>query len=243
MAFAALASTVKPVAIFRYARADEPGHFATFLNRRGIPWTLFALDAGEPVPASSEGFSGVGMMGGPMSVNDNLPWVEPMLALIHDALARDVPMIGHCLGGQLMAKALGMQVRRSPAIEVGWHDLRPDDGKLARSWFGDGDTHTVFQWHVESFDIPPGATRILTNEACPNQAYVLGRHLGMQFHIELMPEILASWLRTGSDEIAAFKVPTVQPVAEIERDLPARFAALNALAERVYVRWEEGLVR
>ena len=239
----AIAINVKPVAIFRYARVDEPGHFATFLSRRGIPWHLYTLDTGAEVPTSGDAYSGIGMMGGPMSVNDNLPWVAPMEALIRDALSRDVPMIGHCLGGQLLAKALGMPVTRSPAIEVGWHDLRADDTRLARAWFGDGPDYTVFQWHVESFQIPPGATRVLTNDACPNQAYALGKHLGMQFHIELTHEIISSWLRTGADEIAAFKVPTVQSVTEIARDLDGRIAALNAFADRTYARWIEGLAR
>jgi GMP synthase-like glutamine amidotransferase len=233
---------LKPVAIFRYARGDEPGHFATFLTRHGIAWTLLALDTGEPVPSSAQSFSGIGMLGGPMSVNDDLPWVRPMEALVRDAMARDVPMIGHCLGGQLMAKALGEAVTPSPAVEVGWHEVRPDHAPLARAWFGDG-PHTVFQWHVESFRLPPGATRVLTNDACPNQAYAMGRHLGMQFHIEVTRDILTSWLRGGADDIAAFKVPTVQSVAEIERDLDGRVAALKALADRVYLRWIEGLVR
>lgn len=233
---------MKPVAIFRYARSDEPGHFAIFLSRRGIPWTLFTLDTGVSVPASAQAFSGIGMMGGPMSVNDNLPWISSMLALIREAHERDVPMIGHCLGGQLIAKALGEQVTRSPAIEVGWHDLRADDAALAREWFGDGPRYTAFQWHVESFEIPRGATRVLTNDGCPNQAYVLGKHLGMQCHIEITREILAAWLRNGAEEVAAYKVPTVQTPAEMERDLDARLQALNALADHAYTRWIEGLV-
>jgi GMP synthase-like glutamine amidotransferase len=235
---------VKPVAIFRFARADGPGHFATFLSRCDIPWTLFKLDEDDAVPKDTTAFSGVGMMGGPMSVNDDLPWVQPMMGMVRDAVARDVPVIGHCLGGQLMAKTLGVPVTRSPAVEIGWHSLRADEVSLARKWFGEGPAYGVFQWHVESFAIPPGATRVLTTEACPNQAYVLGdRHLGMQFHIELTHAILASWLRGGAEDIAAFPVPTVQSPEEISRDVDSRMAALNQQAERVYERWIAGLVR
>ena len=109
-----------PVAIFRHAPVEGPGYFAIFLEQHGIPWRLIAIDAGETVPVTVDGFSGLCFMGGPMSVNDPLPWIEPVCALIRNAVARDVPVVGHCLGGQLMSKALGGEVTRNPVREIGW---------------------------------------------------------------------------------------------------------------------------
>ena len=109
---------MRPVAIFRFSPGDEPGHFADWLAARGHPWRLIALHDGEPVPTSSAHCAGIGMMGGPMSVNDGLPWVPPMESLLRDAVARGVPVIGHCLGGQLLAKALGARVARAAVGEL-----------------------------------------------------------------------------------------------------------------------------
>ena len=96
---------VKPVAIFRHSATEGPGYFATYLDRTGVPWQLVRVDAQEAVPADADRFSGLVFMGGPMSVNDDLPWIAPALRLIRQAVARHVPVLGHCLGGQLMAKA------------------------------------------------------------------------------------------------------------------------------------------
>ena len=104
---------MKPVAIFRHSPGEGPGYFATFLEGRSLPSQLLTLDEGEAVPAAPDAFSGLCFMGGPMSVNDPLPWIPPVLALIRQAVAQNVPVIGHCLGGQLMSKALGGQVTRS----------------------------------------------------------------------------------------------------------------------------------
>ena len=93
---------MKPVAIFRHARSEGPGYFATFLDENNIPWRLLAIDEGEPVPQDAQAFSGLVFMGGPMSVNDDLPWIPPVLALIRQAAATGIPVLGHCLGGQLM---------------------------------------------------------------------------------------------------------------------------------------------
>src|SRR5689334_6085774 len=98
---------MNPVAIFRHMPTEGAGYFATFLDRHSVPWRLLKIDEGDTVPDSPEEFSGLCFMGGPMSVNDDLPWIPPALALIRAAVARRVPVIGHCLGGQLMAKALG----------------------------------------------------------------------------------------------------------------------------------------
>ena len=235
---------MKPVAVFRYSDTEGPGYFATFLDARRLPWRLVKLDEGDPVPASSEAFSGLGFMGGPMSANDELPWTRPVLDLMRDAVDRGVPVIGHCLGGQMLAKSLGAQVKPNPVKEIGWNRVRVEDTPAARRWFGDGVREFVtFQWHGETFAIPPGGERILTGEHCPNQAYVVDeRHLGLQCHVEMTPEMIASWIASGRGEVEANRrSPAVQSVDEIQAQMRERLPQLSATAERLYERWVEKL--
>lgn len=236
---------MKPVAVFRFSGTEGPGHFATFLEANRVPWQLVKLDEGDAVPASAAAFSGLGFMGGPMSANDELPWTQPVLALMRDAVNRSVPVIGHCLGGQLLARALGGQVSRNPVKEIGWNPVRIEDTALAREWFGaTPPAFTTFQWHGDAFTIPPGGERILTGKYCPNQAYVVGdRHLGMQCHVEMTPEMIASWVKAGgAREIQEnLSSPAVQPVEKIQAEMPARLPELSRTAERLYTRWSKGL--
>jgi GMP synthase-like glutamine amidotransferase len=236
---------MKPIAIFRHARTEGPGYFATVLDRRGIPWQLVKLDEGEPVPADPRAFGGLAFMGGPMSVNDDLPWVAPVLHLIRAARGANVPALGHCLGGQLMSKALGGAVTLNPVKEIGWGDCIVEAVPEARHWFGHAaPKFRSFHWHGETFSIPPGATRVLASAHCPNQAFALGPHLGLQCHIEMTEDLIRVWCRGGRREIEAAKdTPGVQSAEEIQRDLDTRVAALHAVAEGVYDRWLEGVKR
>src|SRR5919198_1022602 len=214
---------MKPVAIFRASPTEGPGYFATYLERRGIPWQLVALDAGERVPRDARKYSGLVFMGGPMSVNDDLPWIAPALELARDAVRKDVPLLGHCLGGQLISK------------EIGWGEVRVADNEVAREWLGDVQTFLSFHWHGESFTIPPGATRVMENAHCANQGFALGRHFGMQCHVEMTEELVKSWLASGAQEIAASRAsPAVQDPDDITRELAPRLTALNEVANRIY---------
>jgi GMP synthase-like glutamine amidotransferase len=235
---------VKPVAVFRFSRTEGPGHFATFLEASRVPWELVKLDQGEPVPASSELFAGLGFMGGPMSANDDLPWTGPVLALMRDAVEREVPVIGHCLGGQLLSRALGGRVSRNPVKEIGWNRVDVEDTALAREWFGEGVRDFItFQWHGETFSIPSAGERILHAPYCDNQAYVVdGRHLGMQCHVEMTPEMIDAWCELGWEEIEEnLASPCVMPVERIKAQMPERLPALSHTAERLYSRWIRGL--
>ena len=233
---------MSPVAIFRHAPTEGAGYFATYLDRRAIPWRLLKIDAGEAVPTDPREFAGLAFMGGPMSVNDDLPWIAPVLRLIRDAVDADVPVLGHCLGGQLMSKALGGAVSRSAVKEIGWGEVAVLESPAARRWFGDASKSFMsFHWHGETFTIPPGAERVLSNANCENQAFALGKHLGMQCHIEMISEMIEVWCRTGADEIGRSKSPAVQSVAAIKTDLETRLEALHAVADGVYARWIKGL--
>ncbi|TMH27011.1 MAG: type 1 glutamine amidotransferase [Betaproteobacteria bacterium] len=235
---------MKPVAIFRASPTEGPGYFATYLERRSIAWQLVALDTGERVPRDARKFAGLVFMGGPMSVNDELPWIGSALELARDAVRKDVPLLGHCLGGQLISKALGGTVAATPVKEIGWGEVRVADNEVAREWLGDVQTFLSFHWHGETFTIPPGATRVMENPHCANQGFALGKHFGMQCHVEMTDELVRSWLATGAEEIAASRAsPAVQEPDEITRELAARLAALHEVANRIYDRWIEGLSR
>jgi GMP synthase-like glutamine amidotransferase len=112
-----------PVAVLRFSPTEGPGHFGEWLSAQGIPQQLVAIDRGESVPQDPRRFSGIGLMGGPMSANDALPWIPKVGALLRDAVEHDVPVIGHCLGGQLFAQALGARVSRTATPEIGWIDV------------------------------------------------------------------------------------------------------------------------
>lgn len=235
---------MKPVAIFRHTRTEGPAYFATYLERRNIPYRMVKVDEGDAVPVTAAAFSGLCFMGGPMSVNDDLPWIAQVCDLIRDAVARDVPVIGHCLGGQLMAKALGAKVMRNPVKEIGWGEVEVLDQAAAQQWLGDDLTSFLsFHWHGETFAIPDGAVRIMASDACANQAFVLGKHFAMQCHVEMTEDMIRTWCRDWAKEVEALagRMASVQTPAEIEQGMTEKVRALNAVADRIYDRWVAGL--
>jgi len=235
---------MRPVAIFRFSPTEGPAHFAEWLDAKRMRWELVALDAGVPVPPDPRAFAGVGLMGGPMSVNDDLPWRAPVAAFLRRAVLQDVPVIGHCLGGQLLAHALGARVFRAPTPEIGWLDVEAANTAASAEWFGGRERFTAFQWHYDAFDVPAGATRVLANRFHPNQAYVVGDlHIGFQCHVEMTRNLVETWCRTGADELPAESSPSQQSRADILDDVDTRVATLNAVADGIYARWAQNLRR
>lgn len=232
---------MKPIAIFRFARTEGAGYFGDFLNRQGLPSTLIAIDQGEAVPTEINAYAGLVFMGGPMSVNDDLPWLPPLFELIRKAHAADIPLLGHCLGGQLIAKALGGVVSRNPVKEIGWLPLQIVDEPEAQHWFGVIKNFLGFHWHGETFSLPPGAVRLASSADCANQAYALGKHLGMQCHVEMTADMILAWCDSGAREIAANPIPTVQQPQQMQIDMPQRLETLHAVADRLYTQWIKGL--
>jgi GMP synthase-like glutamine amidotransferase len=233
---------MKPVAIFRHAASEGPGYFATYLDRRSVPWRVIRVDEGEGIPENPREFSGLTFMGGPMSVNDDLPWIAPALGLIRASVDASIPVLGHCLGGQLVAKALGGIVTRNPVKEIGWGPV--DVLENGADWFGSGARSFIsFHWHGETFSIPPGATRILSSAHCANQAFALGPHFAMQCHVEMTPELIRAWCRDWEKEVESLarRQPSVQTPAEMLDSVEEKTRTLNAIADRVYDRWLRGM--
>lgn len=181
-------------------------------------------------------------MGGPMSVNDDLPWIPKTLELIRQADRKGIPVIGHCLGGQLMARAFGGTVARNPVKEIGWGQVEATDeaAQLASEWLGGTTRFAAFHWHGETFTLPPGTTRILQSAHCANQAFVRGPHLGMQCHVEMTNSMIRTWCQQWAAE-AVPPSASVQTPDQMQAGMEARIAAMRAVADRIYKKWIGGL--
>jgi GMP synthase-like glutamine amidotransferase len=231
----------RPVALFRHFATEGPAYLGDYLTQKNIPWQLIALDEGAAVPLQPDDYAGLVFMGGPMSVNDPLPWIPPVLHLIQQAVRQDIPVLGHCLGSQLMSRALGGVVSRNALKEIGWGEVIVVDGAAARHWFGKVQAFDAFHWHGECWSLPADATLLASSATCAHQAFALGPHVGLQFHIEMTEPMIRSWCKVGRREIESSDSPSVQSVADILQQMPARLPLLNAVADRLYGAWIEGL--
>ncbi len=235
---------MKPVIILRHVCFEGPGYLADFLDAQKIPWHLIKIDEGDILPDSIGAYSGMVLMGGPMSVNDDLPWIPSVLDLIRQAMAMDVPVLGHCLGAQLMSKALGADVTQNAIKEIGWGEASVSDNNTAQYWFGELQSFNAFHWHGETFSLPVDAVHVLASEHCENQAYAIGKkHLALQCHIEVTEPMVREWCVVGADEItSALHSPAVQDAETMQQTLPLHCFFLNKVANQVYQQWIKGLV-
>ena len=230
--------------VLQHLLEDGPGYLGEWLDAQGIPWHLRCAEAGELYPESVRGYRGLAVLGGAWSAHDDRPTLRQAEALIREADALGIPVIGHCLGGQLMAKALGGQVERLPQPEVGWWPITHSGSATARQWFGDEPTPTVYQWHEDSFtELPPGAELLASSPTCAHQAFALGPHLAMQFHIEITPEKIADWLKNPGDAYVVKVLlhrDSVQDPARMNAATTRHLAGSKALADRIYRQWRSG---
>jgi GMP synthase-like glutamine amidotransferase len=197
------------------ARRSAEIRYTRFFDRDPLP----DLDAVDLLVA----------MGGPMSVNDEaqFSWLEPEKRTVHAAIDREIPVLGICLGAQLIASALGSRVYRNAVKEIGWLPIQGIH-HAAEGSFRFPPQCTVFHWHGETFDLPAGAVRLARSAGCENQAFQLNRHvIGLQFHLETTAAAAHGMVENCGDELVPG--PFVQGAREI-LDVPAaRYQAINGL--------------
>jgi len=230
---------MQPVAILQHQLPENAAYLTTWLERHRVDYVIFNAGADEEFPASIEPYSALAVMGGGMSANDALISNRQAEILILQAMRLDRPVIGHCLGGQLMSRALGADITASPRPEIGWQPIQYENLDVAREWFGDTPTNTVAHWHYESFGIPAGAVRVATSPACPNQAWAMGPHLAMQFHIEITETKMQSWVAEDDAKWAESRslYETVQDRISMLAGLPYHLAQHQTTADSIYKKW------
>jgi GMP synthase-like glutamine amidotransferase len=235
---------MKPVRIFRHVACEGPAYLADLLESRQIPFELVAVDEGQSVPGSLDDISGLVFLGGNMSVNDPLPWIDEELEVIRRACEQDLPMLGICLGSQLISKALGASVMPGAnGQEIGWHTVKVVPSAAALQWIGDlPESFMLFHWHGETFDLPTGAVPLLASRAYANQAYAIGNTLALQCHPEMTVESVREWLQRYEEDLAKGGEFN-QPAARIEEDLERKVAMLQATAAVLLGGWIDRLGR
>lgn len=228
---------MKPIRIFRHIRCEGPGYLLDLLQQRAIPYQLITIDADGKVPLQTDDVAGLVFMGGSMSVNDPLQWIADEVSLIQDAVKKNLPVLGICLGSQLIAKALGSEVYPGPCMEIGWINVMKTQ---ASAWTASlPDEFPVFHWHGETFDLPANAQLLLSSDKYTHQAFALGPHLALQFHVEMKTNMIKEWLTLSQQDLnrRCYRDHDEQAILDA---IPSQLPQLQNVAGILLGKWLNG---
>ena len=231
--------------VLQHIACEPPAAFEEELRERGLELVRVELDEGEAIPERDD-FAGIVVMGGPMGAyeDDRHPWLAGEKSYLREAVEQDVPVWGVCLGAQLLAAALGARVYRGPEAEVGLLPVELTEAAAGDPVFGDAAARIpTLQWHGDTFDLPDGATLLAHSPAYENQAFRVGRSYGLQFHVEVTPELAALW---GEVPAYAESLEAILGPGALDRlvsEVAANADATLPLARRLFGRWLEHVVR
>lgn len=221
-----------------HAEPETPGSIAESLARRGIDVETVRGYAGEPVPAAMNGRDALLVMGGPMGVyeQDRYPFLSQEIGLIRDALEAGKPVLGVCLGSQLLAAALGAKVRPARK-EIGWFPVTlSDDATGDPLWKGVDRSIVVFHWHGDAFELPPGAVPLASSELTPYQAFRHGRNAyGLLFHMEMDEGMVRAMVKTFGEELRGAGADGDQILTRT----PSAVREMSRIGGVVFDRWAD----
>lgn len=217
--------------IVQHEEPTPPGLVSEWLDQRAAEVDVLRIDLDDRVPDPRDYQLIVSLGSEFAAFDDSIPFIQRETQLLRQAAEHDVPVLGLCFGGQLMARALGGKSFRADRSEIGWLPVRTSDPELIAEgpWF---------QWHFDTFTLPPGARLLAETDVGP-QAYVVGRSLGLQFHPEVTPEIMEAWVQTYRHELDA---DGVDPDALLEETVRRAPISRN-LAVRLLNRYLDAIVR
>ncbi len=226
---------MKPVLILQQLACEPAALIAETIQAAGIGVEVVMAPA-APIPQTLQAHSGVVVMGGPMSANDEREFIQRQLALLAWCIEHDAPVLGTCLGAQLLAKAGGAEIIRSPVRELGWYPLHPTQAAAADPLFSElGEGLHVFQWHGETFTLPGGAVLLASCPQVENQAFRIGSRLyGLQFHTEVDEDLIREWIQVGHDERRHLGD---EGIGELWRQTPQYLPAARDFCRRMVRAW------
>jgi GMP synthase-like glutamine amidotransferase len=231
--------------VLQHIACEPPAAFEDELRDRGLELARVELDEGEPLPDWRE-FAATVVMGGPMGAYEDgaHPWLRAEKALLRDAVESDHPVWGVCLGAQLLAAALGARVYPGEQPEVGLLPVELTAAAAADEVFAVAPSRfPTLQWHGDTFDLPAGATLLAGSPAYPHQAFRFRRAYGLQFHLEVTPELAAEW---GAVPAYADSLEAIQGRGALDRlvgEVAERAPETLPLARRMFGRWLERVAR
>jgi len=223
--------------VLQHLKIEPPALIGVCLRNKGHTFESVRIGKGQTIPDTLTDYAGLIVMGGPMSANDDLPFIREEINLLQQAIAQDFPVLGICLGAQLLAKAAGAEILPSPERELGWYPLFPTpDGKTdALFSLLPAEGMNVFQWHGETFSLSEGATLLASCPDVPHQAFRLGScQYGLQFHVEVDETIIRKWIDTGESER---KHLGENGVRDILLKTPQYLYAMQSFCDMICTNW------
>lgn len=209
------------ILFIKHIDVEGPDTLGDFLTIRQEPFLVVDMGAGEKLPADPSDFKAVVVLGGPMNVDEEkkYPFLKEENRFIQKTLEQKIPYFGLCLGSQLLAKAAGAKVIKSPQKEVGFSEVAlTEDGKKDELFRNIADKMTVYQWHEDMWLLPAGAKLLATSAACPHQAFKVGHNAyGLQFHVEVTDLSIGDWCDAYLKDPAQLKIQKDKMLADYQR--------------------------
>ncbi len=221
--------------VLQHLDIEPPLLIGDTLEQLGGCLSVARPDQGEALPAVSD-VDGVIIMGGPQSANDNSDYIQAELVWLKDAIATGMPMLGVCLGAQLMAKAAGAEIVAAPVRELGWFPVYRTAYSDEDPLFGSmPDGMRVFQWHGETFTRIDAMQLVATHPDVPAQAFRLGcGQYGLQFHVEINAAIIDQWIASGESEREHLGIDGIR---QLHSDTPLHLEAMQQFCRQMVQHW------